>query len=84
MGDWKAVKARPTAPLELYHLKTDPKEAIDVAAQNPEVMKKIRDYLATARTEEQRLSGGRTPAGNQGLRPVNDAPLREMNIILWW
>ena len=63
MGDWKAVKARPAGPLELYHLGTDPKETTDVASQNPEVMKKIQDYLATARTEERDYPEEERPPG---------------------
>jgi arylsulfatase A len=52
MGDWKAVKPRPAAAFELYDLKTDPKETSNVAGQHPEVMKKISEYLATARIDE--------------------------------
>ena len=54
MGDWKAVRPAPGAPLELYHLKTDLGEKQNVAAQNPEVVAKIETYLKTARTESER------------------------------
>jgi arylsulfatase A-like enzyme len=50
-GDWKAVRHGIDQPLELYNLKTDPAEAHDVAAQNPDEVKKILDYLATCRTD---------------------------------
>ncbi len=54
MGDWKAVRPKPGGPLELYNLKTDIGETTDVAASNPAVLKKIEDYLKTARTEPTR------------------------------
>src|SRR5208282_4564421 len=49
MGDWKAVRLRPGAPLELYNLSTDLGEKHNVAAQNPEVVAKIEAYLKNAR-----------------------------------
>jgi arylsulfatase A-like enzyme len=53
MGDWKAVRKSPDSPLELYDLKNDLGEQNDVAAKHPEVVKKIEDYLKTARTESE-------------------------------
>ena len=54
MNDWKAVRLTLGKPLELYNLKTDPAESKDVAADNPELITKIEDYLKTARTESER------------------------------
>jgi arylsulfatase len=51
MGDWKAVRPKPNAPLELYDLKTDIGERNDVASKNPVVMSRIEKYLETARVE---------------------------------
>jgi arylsulfatase A-like enzyme len=51
MGNWKAVRPRAGAPLELYNLATDPGEATDVSAANPTIVAKIEAYLRTARTE---------------------------------
>ena len=51
MGRWKAVRLLPSAPLKLYDLSSDLGERNDVAADNPEVVKKIGDYLAGARSE---------------------------------
>jgi arylsulfatase A-like enzyme len=53
MGDWKAVRLQVGAPLELYNLRTDEGEKQNVAAQNPEIVAKIEDYLRTARTESE-------------------------------
>ena len=50
-GDWKAVRPKPNAPLELYNLKEDIGETRDVAAGNPKVMARIEAYLKTARVE---------------------------------
>ena len=54
MGNWKAVRLKKDAPLELYDLPDDPYEQRDVAAENPEVVAKIEQYLKTARTESSR------------------------------
>ena len=51
MGEWKAVRPKPGAPLELYNLRQDLGESSNVAAQNPKVMERIEAYLKTARTE---------------------------------
>jgi arylsulfatase A-like enzyme len=50
MGDWKAVRTKPGAPLELYNLRTDQGEQKDLAAAKPEVVAKIEAYLKGART----------------------------------
>jgi arylsulfatase A-like enzyme len=50
-GDWKAVRRAPDAPLELYDLKTDISEQKDLAEKHPALVKRIEDYLKTARTE---------------------------------
>ena len=54
MGDWKAIRLKKDAPLELYNLATDPAEATDVARTHPEVVAKMEAYLRSARTESQR------------------------------
>ncbi|RPH77065.1 MAG: hypothetical protein EHM80_13300, partial [Nitrospiraceae bacterium] len=53
MGDWKGVRLTPNAALELYKLDEDIAEERNVAAEHPDVVKKIEDYLATARTESE-------------------------------
>ena len=51
MGDWKAIRLDPGQPLELYNLETDPAERDNVANAHPEIIQRIENYLATARTE---------------------------------
>ena len=51
MGDWKAVRHGPDKQLELYDLRNDLAEKTDVAAAHPDLVKRIEQYLATARTE---------------------------------
>ncbi len=58
MGDWKAVRPKGGAKLELYNLKSDPGEQKDVAAENPLAVKRIEAYLATARTQPRRHDTG--------------------------
>jgi arylsulfatase A-like enzyme len=50
-GDWKAVRLGPNQPLELYDLARDVGETRNVAAEHPEIVAKIEEYLKTARTE---------------------------------
>jgi len=54
MGDWKGVRLKKDAPLELYNLAADPAETTDVAAVRPDVVKQMETYLATARTDSER------------------------------
>jgi arylsulfatase A-like enzyme len=49
-GNWKAVRTKPGAPLELYDLGRDVGETSDVAAAHPDVIARIETYLKTART----------------------------------
>jgi arylsulfatase A len=51
IGDWKAVSLGTKLPIELFDLKDDPSETRDVAAEHPDVVKKMEDYLKTARVD---------------------------------
>jgi hypothetical protein len=53
LGDWKAVRHAPDAPVELYNLKTDLSEQQNVAAEHSDIVKKIENYLKSARTESE-------------------------------
>jgi arylsulfatase A len=57
MGQWKAVRLKPGAPLELYDLEKDGREEHDVAAAHADIVKKIEAYLQTARTPSERWPG---------------------------
>ena len=51
-GQWKAVRSRGTGEFELYDLKTDGKESTNVTAKHPDVVARIKTFVATARTPE--------------------------------
>lgn len=48
---WKVVRPKPDAPLELYNLKSDPGETRDLAKEQPDVLARIEKWMRTARTE---------------------------------
>lgn len=54
MGDWKAVRSNVSQPgeprLELFNLKSDPKEQHDVAAEQPELVARFLRIAREART----------------------------------
>jgi arylsulfatase A-like enzyme len=56
-GQWKAVRLKAGAPLELYDLDADPSESTDLAAQQPSVVARIEAYLETARSPSERWPG---------------------------
>jgi len=50
-GRWKGIRSGgPDVPIVLYDQQTDIAEKTDVAAQHPEIVARIKDYLATARS----------------------------------
>jgi arylsulfatase A len=46
MGDWKGIRKRPKAALELYNLAGDVGETTDLAAGHPEIVAKIENIMA--------------------------------------
>lgn len=50
MGKWKAVRQDQGKPIELYDLSADISEEHDVAAQHPDVVKRIEEILKKAHT----------------------------------
>lgn len=51
LGDWKAVKNGPADPIELYDLQTDRGERNNVAADHPDIVKKIETVMKSACTD---------------------------------
>ena len=51
-GDWKAVKNGPSAPVELYDLKTDSAETKDLAKANPEMVAKAVALMKEAHVDD--------------------------------
>jgi arylsulfatase A-like enzyme len=49
-GRWKAIRFR-NKPFELYDLQRDPQESTSVAAEHPQVVRQIEEFLATAHTD---------------------------------
>jgi len=54
MGRWKGIRKevsrRPDAPIELYDLQVDENETKNVAAENPDVVRRIAALMRTSRT----------------------------------
>jgi arylsulfatase A-like enzyme len=76
MGHWKAVRAAPSAPIQLYDLRTDIAEADDLSADHPDVVAKIAEYLKTARTESKNWplrDAGRAPQRRKNVKPASPA-----------
>ena len=54
MGKWKAIRSPFDGPLRLYDLEADIAEKHNVADKHPQIVKKIEEYLKTARSESAR------------------------------
>jgi arylsulfatase A-like enzyme len=45
LGDWKLLKNSPFQAMELYNLRDDPQEQINVVDQQPEIHRKLNSLL---------------------------------------
>lgn len=52
LGNWKALRARPDAPMQLFDLATDVGETTDVAKQHPDIVKQIAAIMDREHTPE--------------------------------
>ncbi len=69
MGDWKAIRPKPDAELELYNLKDDLGETTNLAGKNPEVLDRIKSIIAHARTPERKYPADKPlPTPNDFVR----------------
>lgn len=51
-GQWKAVRNAITRPIEIYNLKNDPGESMDLAAERPDLVEKAQEILIQSRRED--------------------------------
>jgi arylsulfatase A-like enzyme len=63
MDNWKAVRPKPDAPLELYDLATDLGERHDVANEHADIVGRVAAILTAAHTESPDWPTGAKPAG---------------------
>jgi hypothetical protein len=66
MGKWKGYRIATKAPLELYDLDADPSEAKNVAAQHPEVVKKIEGIMAREHVPSPHYDAPEKPGARKG------------------
>lgn len=70
MGDWKAVQPQADGPIELYNLASDLGETKNIAAENPNIVAQIREYLKTARTESRQWPIQNSKAASDDKSPA--------------
>lgn len=56
--DWKVVRTKPGAALELYDLKTDGSEKVDLAGKHPEVVATMEAFMKEAHEAPRSHKGG--------------------------
>lgn len=62
-GEWKGIRPQVDEKLQVFNLKQDPGEKTDVAAQNPEVVDRLEQYLKAARKASPRWPMQKPPPG---------------------
>lgn len=62
LRDWKGYRLGTKAPLELYDLKTDPKEQHNIASEHPDIVKTLESILAAEHTPSKVFKSRELPA----------------------
>ena len=74
VGDWKAYRPKPWAPIELYDLRNDPTEERDVAAYNPDLVAEMERLFSEARVDSDLFPLVQPPVEEaQAPKPVTPA-----------
>jgi arylsulfatase A-like enzyme len=50
-GDWKAIRTRNSGVIELFNLRNDRSESQNLAAQHPDLAKKLANYMSAAHVD---------------------------------
>ncbi|MDW3211450.1 MAG: arylsulfatase [Reichenbachiella sp.] len=53
MGDWKMLRHNTESSWELYDLKNDPSEMVDMAESNPQIIQKMEKWISENRSDMQ-------------------------------
>jgi hypothetical protein len=74
-GDYRLIEFFEDHRVELYNLKTDPLEKVDLAAQSPEIVARMRKQLASWRKQ----TGAQLPLKNPDYRPGVRAAMLDLD-----
>jgi hypothetical protein len=66
VGAWKGYRLGTKAPLELYHLESDPAETVDVAADHPAEVRAIEAIMAREHTPSPHYDTPELPVARKG------------------
>lgn len=72
-GDWKAVRVRAKGALEIYDLKADPGERVDLAAKRPDLVAHAEALMKKARVEDPNFPLVDPPASPGKRKKANPA-----------
>ncbi|HWB98886.1 MAG TPA: arylsulfatase, partial [Bryobacteraceae bacterium] len=67
LGDWKGVRPKPGAALELYNLREDIGEQKNLAAEHPELARRFEEYLKAQHVEPRPHNTGNWGYGADGV-----------------
>jgi arylsulfatase A-like enzyme len=77
-GDWKGYRLGTKAHLELYDLKADPAEKHDLAADHPDVVKKIEAIMTAEHVPSPHYLTPEQSGGKKGNKNAKKVSLRQM------